>query len=402
MKRFVKKHSSFLLWVFLPSLILMASVMGVNLVSRPGISNPFDSCSIDAQCTDSAGCYSEVCDTNNSFCVRTGVDTSAAQTCFQCGSCGNAICEQDLENSASCPADCVFDFSFPQDMCEVSGNNTLIPPFGACGTVANRCCPTGCQGTNPQDSTFDADCCNGCGDNLISGTETCDGTAVKTGLTPPSGNNTCRAPASAGECTYCGDGAVDGAAGEQCDPPNGTTCGATCLLLTCGDGIVTAPEECDPQNTSTPCAPGLTCSPTTCQCTGCGDGVITPPEECEPPNSGNCDANCQLIQVCGNGIVEVGEECEGTTCTATINGEAIPGVCNACQCIPECQMEGSGCGDDGTGNIGVCFAGTGGTGVGNSLIPIGVRVSVLAQWLATFAIPGAAFVGLKIRRRFKK
>jgi hypothetical protein len=52
----------------------------------------------------------------------------------------------------------------------------------------------------------------------------------------------------------CGDGHLD--PGEQCDPPNGTTCLAGCSLP-CGDGIIETGEQCDPPD-------GTTCS-ATCQ-----------------------------------------------------------------------------------------------------------------------------------------
>src|SRR4030095_15973779 len=167
-------------------------------------------------------------------------------------------------------------------------------------------------------------------------------------------------------------------------------------------------ELCDPSGSTCTVPGGLTgggtCN-TQCQCiTNCGDGNIDPGEQCDPPNGTTCDANCQTIPaVCGNGIVEGTEQCDGTTCHFTnTDGTIIPGVCQACVCIPECQTEGSGCGDDGTTGSGVCFSGTGGATGGSSLIPMGVHTGVLAQWLAAFAIPGVAFVGVKVRRRFKK
>ncbi len=56
----------------------------------------------------------------------------------------------------------------------------------------------------------------------------------------------------AGSClpSTCGDGCVDPSTGEQCDPPNGTTCGADCKLLpVCGNGVLEAGEQCDDGNT---------------------------------------------------------------------------------------------------------------------------------------------------------
>src|SRR5262249_39125901 len=56
---------------------------------------------------------------------------------------------------------------------------------------------------------------------------------VKPGLPPIPAGQSCRAPGSGGQCTYCGDGIVQTAAGESCDPPGsplagGGLCGPTC------------------------------------------------------------------------------------------------------------------------------------------------------------------------------
>ena len=94
----------------------------------------------------------------------------------------------------------------------------------------------------------------------------------------------------------CGDGTVD--PGEQCDPPNGTSCSETCqtILATCGDCVVGPGEQCDPPNQTT-------CS-ATCQTivvATCGDGVVNQPsEQCEPASTpaGNftpaCSATCEV------------------------------------------------------------------------------------------------------------
>ncbi len=49
----------------------------------------------------------------------------------------------------------------------------------------------------------------------------------------------------------CGDGCVDASKGEQCDPPNGTTCSATCKTVStavCGNGTLEPGEQCDDGN----------------------------------------------------------------------------------------------------------------------------------------------------------
>jgi hypothetical protein len=83
----------------------------------------------------------------------------------------------------------------------------------------------------PYDTAYTTSTCTGtftvnavCGDNLIAGTEQCDGTAFPTGQTPAEGYrcNACK-------LEWCGDGKMSGT--EQCDGttlPAGTAAGSTC------------------------------------------------------------------------------------------------------------------------------------------------------------------------------
>jgi hypothetical protein len=46
----------------------------------------------------------------------------------------------------------------------------------------------------------------------------------------------------------------------------------------------------------------------------CGDGRVTAPEECDPPDGTTCDTQCRRINgFCGDGVVEAGETCEAPT-----------------------------------------------------------------------------------------
>ena len=146
----------------------------------------------------------------------------------------------------------------------------------------------------------------------------------------------------------CGNGVVDAGAGEECDPPDGSTCDASCQRIpACGDGFLDAPEECDPPN-------GTTCD-ASCVSIVCGNGILQPGEECEPPNTAVCDAVCQREPICGDGLVDGAETCDppdgatcDTDCTAIAcgNGDVEPGeeceppntaVCDAtCQRTPVC------------------------------------------------------------------
>jgi len=130
----------------------------------------------------------------------------------------------------------------------------------------------------------------------------------------------------------CGDGNAETAKGEECDPPNGTTCSTNCqdIVVACGNGIVQPGEQCDPAN-------GTTCN-AQCKNIVCGDGVVEGTEQCEPPGTarglGNCDALCKVIpSVCGNNIIEPGEECEGpgtAACSATCQNTGAS-ACQVCQ-----------------------------------------------------------------------
>ncbi len=142
----------------------------------------------------------------------------------------------------------------------------------------------------------------------------------------------------------CGNGTVG--AGEQCDPPNGTTCDSNCLQIpVCGNNTVEAPagpypaEQCDPPN-------GTTCS-ATCQSIAvvCGNGIVQPGEQCDPPNGTTCSATCQTIAgaVCGDGTVQAGEQCEPPNtpagnftqaCNAMCQraGNTLCGTCEASKC----------------------------------------------------------------------
>lgn len=54
------------------------------------------------------------------------------------------------------------------------------------------------------------------------------------------------------------------------------------------------------------------CVASACAAPKCGDGCITAGEQCEPPGTGSCSATCQTTTaaVCGNGKREAGEQCD--------------------------------------------------------------------------------------------
>jgi len=107
---------------------------------------------------------------------------------------------------------------------------------GTCGT--NHICTAGMPLANG------TTCPSGVCENGVCTVQSCAGqakcTACMGGLCDGAG--ACKA-------STCGDGCVDMAAGEQCDPPNGTTCAANCKFNSvCGNGVLDPGEQCDDGN----------------------------------------------------------------------------------------------------------------------------------------------------------
>lgn len=93
----------------------------------------------------------------------------------------------------------------------------------------------------------------------------------------------------------CGDGVVDESVGESCDDGNrqdGDGCSALCEIE---DGYA--------------CASGGTCY------ASCGDGIVTADEQCDDgvnngPGYGQCAYDCTFGPYCGDGVVDLPEECD--------------------------------------------------------------------------------------------
>jgi len=116
----------------------------------------------------------------------------------------------------------------------------------------------------------------------------------------------------------CGDGVLETDQGEECDPPDGFLCSASCQDIECGDGILAAPEECDG---------GPLCSP-----------------QCTLEDSDGCGL-CTLNSCALEGLAAV------TRCA--------DGVCDtyvACRDATDC---------DDSGDSRVCYCGTGGFALGS-------------------------------------
>ena len=120
-----------------------------------------------------------------------------------------------------------------------------------------------------------------CGDGELDPGEECDD------------GNTTSGDGCTSSCTleYCGDGVVNNAGAEACEPPGTASCTDGCAVRAplCGDGFVTAPEACDDGNVSS--GDGCTSS---CAVEFCGDGVVNNDgaEACEPPGTAVCTDAC--------------------------------------------------------------------------------------------------------------
>src|SRR4029453_9580932 len=241
MTRLVKNHSNFLTWVFLPSLLLVVSVFGVQFISRPVTGQ---AAAPECSGTDATPC--NTIDPNpcrqfqcvNSFCEPAGIDLSQPG-CGACGTCGNGICDAtaEIQTCGGAGQDCN---GFAVSPLNGLGCPPTAFPNGCSGATHDFCCPGTCSG-DPATTIFDIHCAC-CGDSLPGTGELCDPSGstctVPGGLT---GGGTCNTQC---QCiTNCGDGNID--PGEQCDPPNGTTCDANCQTIpaVCGNGIVEGTEQ---------------------------------------------------------------------------------------------------------------------------------------------------------------
>ncbi len=269
-------------------------------------------------------------------CVAAGTQTACMNSDGCCPTGCNAI------NDTDCPARCGNGVVEPGEMCD--GNCPATCPAVGCqqrtlqGSAAtcdarcvnaavttactpnDSCCPSGCNATN------DADCVVRCGNGVVEAGELCDGNcptscaAVGCQLRVPMGDpaacnvqcvngslqTTC---ANADSCCpsacnslndsdcqpVCGNGVVERAAGETCDPPSActtqmTACVSDANFVRTSSGSVSA---CTYVCTATPraCGPADTFCPTGCgptmdvDCPGCGNGRVETGETCDPPSA---------------------------------------------------------------------------------------------------------------------
>lgn len=343
MIKLIKKNSNFFGWVFLPSLLLAASVFGVNFISRPAQSLIGATCSTSAECNANRtnNCIVEDCQQNTSItalvvsdCQPVGFDSTNA-VCNTCNVCGNGRCEEPTEfDPATGAINCPLPGSGPGQ------NDCAIPlPAGVVSSVAVT--------LNP--------CLNANGAPIVCGEV--NGTVTSVGSDPVTQRDLC-CPAN---CTGAQD--IDCA----CNPA-------------CGNGQVEPGEQCDFNANPTGCPTGETCNQQ-CQCVpptpACGNGVLDPGEECEPDaNTDGCDSKtCQCVFILeGSGSPGCGGRKDGKPLNARC-AALLPTLANQAQ-------QGQG-----------------------SVMPTSLLQSMdwlkVSQLSGALLIPGGIFTAIRFRKRRK-
>ncbi len=185
----------------------------------------------------------------------------------------------------------------------------------------------------------DTPCGFSCGNEIREGSEQCDEVSprcVSCVINPSCGDGVVDGPNG-----VCSGGVTNAACTEQCDPlldPTGCTAG--CVIIppvTCGNNLPNPGEDCDPPN-------GTTCDDSCQRIPTCGDEIVdlgtVPPEACDLGDANSnapgaaCREDCTLAR-CGDNVTDPGETCDppnGTSCSATCQTATAPlwGACQTC------------------------------------------------------------------------
>jgi cysteine-rich repeat protein len=200
-------------------------------------------------------------------CCPTGADSTTDDDCT--ATCGNSVvetgetCDSAIAagEAGACPTTCDDGISCTTDAmtgaaCTAACTNVEI----TAAMDGDGCCPAGATPATDDD-------CAGCGDGTVVAPETCD-TGIATG---------------AGSCptaATCNDG-------DACTADS-LVAGGTCMAACANTAIAAGPaDSCCPSGATIGTDPDCAAS--------CGDGVVTAPEQCDPPAAGTCSATCQTI-----------------------------------------------------------------------------------------------------------
>lgn len=206
-------------------------------------------------------------------------DTQCKMACTQSRTCGDGIIQ---DRAGDFPMTQKLDVGGKLEMC-----SDMLTPSGS-GCSFEECD----SGMSCDENCFLLKCGNGlkqtgeqCDDGNLLPTDGCDAN--------------CKAE------FMCGDNKVDSKFGEQCDPPNS---GKLCTA----DELKATPTSCG-------------CGDT-CRYKGCGNSIVDQGEDCDPPNGTTCGKDCKRVGLseCISCLL-LDTTTTGDTCIGKAFLEGIPG-----------------------------------------------------------------------------
>jgi hypothetical protein len=212
-------------------------------------SNP---CSDGSECTSGDVCHNGTCNgatiTCNDFntCTSDSCDPGAVGGCVFSNntdpcSDGNPCTTPDQCSNGTCgsqPRDCADNDPCSVDICDNQGGGFLCEHTNCCSLAGRPC------------GGHEAECCNPCGDGVVDTArgETCD--PPDPTLIPGTESSGVPQPKCRPDCTFCGDGVKDEAEGTQTE--------------SCDDGnLISGCDPVHPQKALDPCQ--LNCTVPQCQ-----------------------------------------------------------------------------------------------------------------------------------------
>jgi cysteine-rich repeat protein len=304
-------------------------------------------CVIDNDCTDGAFCNGTERCTEDHTCIA-GTPVPDNWFCGQNSICKNGVCTPGT-------AVCGDGLIIAPENCEDGVTLGDAPGDGdGCDTDCRYSCSTALGGRQcVADECAGVPACDESTHTCTPGTPILDYTPCGTaGSNAKCVNQVCRTQ-------YCSNGITDGS--EQCDDGNlvsGDGCDSDCLY-TCTaldssrcnppdecriSGGCTIDNKCLPpvSNDNAPCGTGSdVCIKAACRPSMCGDGVVSAGEECDDLNQASgdgCDVDCQF-------------ECEDPAADCGAPPPCAAWTCVAGACVADFNPS---CGDGGPCTVGAC------------------------------------------------
>jgi len=171
-----------------------------------------------------------------------------------------------------------------------------------------------------------------CGDAMLVGAEECDD---GNDLSGDGCSRACRVEHPLCAMDLPAEAGAAGAPGDNEPPAGDAGARVACVTPVCGDGVVTAPEDCDDGAGGNDSSYGG-CTADCAYAPFCGDGIVNGPEQCDDGpdgvrnEKGGCASTCRRAAYCGDGIVDsaLGEECDDG------DGNGVTSPCRADCTVP--------------------------------------------------------------------